>query len=73
MKFYILHILTWEANRFSASQEIVLICMEPESLLLRLQVHATVLILYQINPVHATTYHFLEIQLNIILQSEHWF
>jgi hypothetical protein len=47
--------------------------MEHESSLLRLQVPATVPIFYQINPVHATTSHFLETHLIIILQSEYWF
>ena len=52
--------LSWEANRFSASQEIPSILWNP--------VPPNVPILSQINPVHALQSHFLQIHLNIILR-----
>jgi len=60
---------SWEANGFSASQEIPLTLWNPK-------VHCRVYkslphvpVLSQINPVHAPPFHFLKFQLNIILPS----
>jgi hypothetical protein len=63
---------SWEANRFSASQEI-------SHILWNLKVHydnqkcpQPVPILSQIDLVHAPTSHFLKIRLNIVLPSMPW-
>ena len=63
---------SWEANRFSDSQEI-------PCLLWNLKIHyrthkcpPTVPFQSQIDPVHTPTSHLLQIHLNIILQSTTW-
>ena len=58
---------SWEANRFSASQEIPRILWNPK---VHCRIHKcprTVPILSHLDPVHTSTSYFLTIQLNIIL------
>jgi len=55
------HSPSWEANRFSASQDIPRILWNPK---FRYRIHKC-----QLDPIHTPTYNFLKIHLNIILPS----
>jgi hypothetical protein len=63
------HRLSWEANRFSASQEIPRILWNPKVHYCSHNCPPTVPVLSHLDPLHSPTPYFLTIHLNIILPS----
>jgi hypothetical protein len=60
------HSPSWEANRFSTTQEFLRILWNPKVHYLIQKFPPTLSFLSYLNPVHAPTSHFLKIHLNII-------
>jgi hypothetical protein len=62
--------LSWEANRFSASQEIPFILWNTKVHYRSHKCPSPVSILSQLDPIHTPKSHLLNIRLNIILPSK---
>ena len=60
---------SWEANRFSASQEITRLLLNPKVHYRTHERQLPVPVFNQIDPVRAPTANFMKIRLNIILPS----
>ena len=60
---------SWEANRFSVSQEIPRILWKPKAHYRSHKCPPPLFTLSQLDPVHTPTSYFLKIHHNIILQS----
>ena len=67
LTYSIEHSHSWEANQFSAGQEIPLILWNPDVYYRIHKYQPPFPILSQLDPVHVSTSHFLKIYLNIIL------
>jgi hypothetical protein len=69
LTYTIQHSLSWEANRFAASQELPRILCNPKAYYRIQKCPKPVSILSQLDPVHTPTSNFLKIHPNIIIPS----